>query len=68
MKKTEAEAERRAYLRDRLNDDGCCFCHVSAPCSLHEDMTMEEDEAYAKGGASAVLRLLDEADEADFGQ
>ena len=67
MKKTEAEAEaeRRANLREMLNDDGCCFCHVSAPCSLHEGMTMEEDEAYAKGGAYAVLRLLDAADEAD---
>jgi len=67
MKKTEAEAEaeRRVHLREMLEEGVRCICHISAPCSLHEGMTMEEDEAYAKGGAPAVLALLDAADVAE---
>lgn len=66
MTEAEIEAGRRARLRDLLEDDDeSCFCYVSSPCPLHEYMTVKEDEAYAKGGAYAVLKLLDEADEAE---
>jgi hypothetical protein len=57
------EADRRAALRDLLYDDGCCYCHASPPCALHLLMTEDESAAYDDGGASAVIDLIDDADE-----
>ncbi len=57
------EADRRAALRDLLDDDGCCCCHASAPCALHLLMTEDEATAYDDGDTSAVIDLLDMADE-----
>jgi hypothetical protein len=53
------EKDRRAALRDLLDDEGCCSCHLSAPCALHLLMTEDESTAYDYGGASAVIDLLD---------
>lgn len=60
------EADRRAALRDLLDDGGRCCCHLSPPCALHLLMTEDEAKAYDNGGSSAVIDLLDieEEDEA----
>ena len=57
------EPDRRALVRERLQAGACCQCFIIAPCKLCRIMTEDEAVAFADGGESAALAVIDRMDE-----
>jgi hypothetical protein len=50
-------------VRERLQAGACCQCFIIAPCKLCRIMTEDEAVAFADGGESAALAVIDRMDE-----
>jgi hypothetical protein len=57
------EIERRALVRERLQEGACCTCFIAAPCKLCRIMSEDEAVAYAEGGESAAINVIDHAND-----